>query len=155
MRTNGTMRERDDALYLIIAASGRLEHYHKQVSRSRLKSSGGAHANMSAAAIFLSAFRCSQCRRYTETAASTSAPSVLREAPSAAIPANPFITAFSTAHIPRLSGHWQGRHRRARDERTDKHDLDKTHYNCYSHTFTNCHNCRPRFLILAKMLVLC
>ena len=41
-----------DALYLIIAASGRLEHYHKQVSRSRLKSSGGAHASVSAAAIF-------------------------------------------------------------------------------------------------------
>ena len=42
-----------DALYLIIAASGQPEHYHKQAARSRLKSSGGAHASASAAAFFM------------------------------------------------------------------------------------------------------
>jgi len=41
-----------DALYLIIAASGQFEQYHKTGIRSRPKSSGGAHASASAAAIF-------------------------------------------------------------------------------------------------------
>ena len=39
-------------LYLIIAASGQFEQYHKTGIRSRPKSSGGAHASASAAAIF-------------------------------------------------------------------------------------------------------
>ena len=51
LRTNGTMRER---VMLVSYHCGfwTVAQYHKTATRSRVKSSGGAHARVSAAAIF-------------------------------------------------------------------------------------------------------